>query len=50
LVYAARALDDAAPREINPLSPKYRLQVALWKRLPLPIANRLGPMLARGLG
>jgi FemAB-related protein (PEP-CTERM system-associated) len=50
LVYAARALDGAAPREINPLSPKYRLQVALWKRLPLALANRLGPLLARGLG
>jgi len=37
-------------REINPLSPKYRLKIAAWKRLPLPIANRLGPMIAKGLG
>lgn len=37
-------------REVNPLSPKYRLQVALWKKLPLPLANVLGPHLARGLG
>jgi len=37
-------------RETNPLSPKYRLQVALWKKLPLWAANRLGPPIARGLG
>lgn len=36
-------------RDINPLSAKYRLQVALWKRLPLAVANRLGPLVARGL-
>jgi FemAB-related protein (PEP-CTERM system-associated) len=37
-------------RETNPLSPRYRHQVALWKRLPLWLANRLGPPIARGLG
>jgi FemAB-related protein (PEP-CTERM system-associated) len=37
-------------REVNPLSPKYRLQIALWKKLPLPVANLLGPPIARGLG
>jgi hypothetical protein len=37
-------------RETNPLSPKYRLQIAVWKKLPLPVANLLGPYLARGLG
>jgi len=37
-------------RETNPMSPKYRLQVALWKKLPLWAANRLGPPIARGLG
>jgi FemAB-related protein (PEP-CTERM system-associated) len=37
-------------REINPLSPKYRLQVAAWKRLPLWAANRVGPIIAKGLG
>ena len=37
-------------RETNPLAPRYRLQVAAWKKLPLPVANLIGPMLARGLG
>lgn len=50
LSYAVRTVDGAAPREINPLSPKFRLQVELWRRLPLWIANRLGPPIARGLG
>jgi FemAB-related protein (PEP-CTERM system-associated) len=36
--------------DVNPLNPKYRMFVNLWKHLPLPIANLLGPMLARDLG
>jgi FemAB-related protein (PEP-CTERM system-associated) len=39
-----------AKRDVNPSSPRYRLQTAAWRRLPLPVANRLGPLLARGLG
>lgn len=50
LVYAGRTAEGAAPRETNPDSPKYRLQVALWRRLPLWLANRIGPPIARGLG
>lgn len=48
LVYARRSAGPA--RDVNPLSPKYRLLVAGWKRLPLPLANVAGPWLARGLG
>jgi len=50
LRYATRTADGEAPRDVNPMSPKYRAQVALWQRLPLAVANRLGPMIARGLG
>jgi FemAB-related protein (PEP-CTERM system-associated) len=50
LRYAIKLLDGAAPREINPLSSKYRLQVEAWRKLPLPIANLVGPWIARGLG
>jgi FemAB-related protein (PEP-CTERM system-associated) len=50
LSYATRTADGAAPREVNPLSPRYRMQIAVWKKLPLWLANRLGPPLARGLG
>jgi hypothetical protein len=33
--------------EINPLNPKYRLMVDSWKKLPLPVANTVGPLIAR---
>lgn len=36
--------------EHNPLNPKYRLMIALWRRLPLAVANALGPRVVRGLG
>jgi len=50
LTYWSRTADGAPPRSVNPLSPKYRLQVAAWKKLPLWLANRMGPPIARGLG
>ncbi|MBN8807684.1 MAG: FemAB family PEP-CTERM system-associated protein [Sphingomonas sp.] len=50
LRYAKRVADGAAPREMNPMSPKYRLQVAVWKKLPLWLANTMGPAIAKGLG
>ena len=34
----------------NPLNPKYRMFINAWKRLPLPVANTLGPLIVRGLG
>ena len=36
--------------DLNPLNPKFRLLVAGWKRLPLPLATRLGPMIVKGIG
>jgi FemAB-related protein (PEP-CTERM system-associated) len=50
LAYATRVADGVTSREVNPLSPKYRMQIAAWKKLPLWLANTLGPPLARGLG
>ncbi|HWY64091.1 MAG TPA: FemAB family XrtA/PEP-CTERM system-associated protein [Rhizomicrobium sp.] len=34
----------------NPLNPKYRLFIETWKKLPLPVANFIGPWIIRGLG
>ena len=34
----------------NPLNPKYALFIKAWKRLPLPIANIVGPQIVRGVG
>jgi len=50
LSYTVRTASGEAARDVNPMSPKYRMQVALWQHLPLPVANRLGPMIAKGLG
>lgn len=50
LAYATWTRDGAAPRDASPLNPKYRLKIAAWQRLPLAVANRLGPWIARGLG
>ncbi len=41
---------DGARRDVNPTSAKYQRRIELWKRLPLPVANLLGPMISRGLG
>lgn len=35
--------------EINPLNPKYKLMIETWKRMPLPLANTLGPLISRSL-
>jgi len=40
---------DVVP-DLNPLNPKYRLMVNTWAKLPLPVANFIGPFLARYLG
>ncbi len=50
LSYAVRTADGAEPRDINPNSPKYKAQIALWQKLPLPVANLIGPWIAKGLG
>ena len=36
--------------EVNPMNPKYQLFIRAWKKLPLPVANFVGPFLARSLG
>ena len=50
MAYAFYTHDGQAPRDINPNSPKYLAQIALWQKLPLAVANRLGPWISRGLG
>jgi len=36
--------------EINPTNPKYQLFIRAWKKLPLSVANGVGPLLAKDLG
>jgi FemAB-related protein (PEP-CTERM system-associated) len=36
--------------DISPMNPKYRLFINAWKRLPLPVTQAIGPLIARNLG
>ncbi len=37
-------------RDVSPQSARYQRRIDLWKKLPLPVANLIGPFIARGLG
>jgi FemAB-related protein (PEP-CTERM system-associated) len=50
LDYEFRLLKRDAVPQNNPLNPKYRMLIAAWRRLPLPVANALGPHIVRNLG
>jgi len=50
LHYCYQLAPGARIPDNNPNNPKYRVFIAAWKRLPLPLANLLGPPLVRGLG
>ena len=40
---------DAVPQN-NPNNPKYKLMIEGWRRLPIGVANWLGPFIVRNLG
>lgn len=40
---------DGIPQN-NPSNPKYRAFISLWRRLPRPVANAIGPAIVRNLG
>lgn len=50
LSYASWTAPGAKPRSADPTNARYAARVELWKKLPLPIANLVGPAIARGLG
>lgn len=50
LSYASWTAPGAEARDADPTSGKHAARIALWKRLPLALANRIGPHIARGLG
>lgn len=49
LHYQYHLVKSRAVPDVNPNNPKYKYFIAGWKRLPLPVANRIGPILARNL-
>lgn len=50
LAYAVWTAPGCAARDADPTSAKHQALIAAWQRLPLAIANRIGPWIARGLG
>ncbi len=49
LSYSSWTADGAQARDVDPTSAAYSRKIALWKKLPLGIANLIGPPIARGL-
>lgn len=50
LVYEYKLVSATSLPDKSPLNPKYRLFIEMWKRLPIPVANLLGPVIVRGTG
>ncbi len=50
LIYSHWVEAGNAARDTNPTSAKYRLLVDSWQKMPLWLANRIGPLIARQLG
>lgn len=49
LTYSIRLIKAQQVPDLNPSNPKYKLLITAWKRLPLSIANIIGPVIVRGL-
>ena len=50
LAYASWTAPGHEARDADPTSARHQSRIALWKQLPLGLANRIGPWIARGLG
>lgn len=50
LPYAYELITATEVPQLNPQNPKYAAFISMWKSLPLPVANLLGPMISRNLG
>ena len=49
MTYCEWTADGEKPRDVDPTNAAYSRKIETWKRLPLPIANAIGPIIARGL-
>ncbi len=50
LAYSYHLVKATGVPDVNPNNPKYKIFVDTWRKLPVGIANRVGPWLARQLG
>ena len=49
LCYEYKLIRASDPPAINPNNPKYRLAIAMWQKLPVPVTRIIGPRIARYL-
>jgi len=49
LTYASWTPPGAEKRDVDPTSDGYQRKIEMWKKLPLGVANAIGPVIARGL-
>lgn len=50
LSYAKWTAPGHKERDADPTSERHQSMILLWKKLPLSVANRIGPVVSRGLG
>jgi len=50
LTYEFRLIKSETIPEVNPLNPKFRAFIAMWRRMPLPLTKLIGPYIVRGIG
>lgn len=49
LHYEYRLAEGESVPDLSPNNPKYKVMIAMWTRMPLWLANRVGPLVSRGL-
>lgn len=49
LPYQYRLVKQSAMPDLSPMNPKFSLGIRLWRQLPLPVTNLVGPLLSRHL-
>ncbi|MFC4295542.1 FemAB family XrtA/PEP-CTERM system-associated protein [Novosphingobium tardum] len=49
LAYAQWSSPGLVLRDVDPLSPRHRLRITAWRRLPARVADALGPLISNGL-
>ncbi|CCQ72965.1 FemAB family XrtA/PEP-CTERM system-associated protein [Magnetospira sp. QH-2] len=50
LVLDFKMKGDQPMPDVNPNNPKYKLMISTWQKLPLPVANFIGPFIGRQVG
>ena len=50
LQYQIRVAPGAEQNDLSPTNKKFEFLVKTWKKLPLPVANFIGPLISRHLG